>query len=42
MTDKTKSTFARRIRAAKPRAKNYDLWDDVISSLGVRVRPSAS
>ena len=42
MTDKTKSTFARRIRAAKPRANNYDLWDDVISGLGVRVRPSGT
>ncbi len=34
MTDK--STFVYRIRAAKPCTKNYDLWDDVISGLGVR------
>ena len=33
----TKSTFARRVRAAKPRAKRYDIWDDVISGLGVRI-----
>ncbi len=33
----TKSTFARRVRAAKPRAKRYDIWDDVISGLAVRV-----
>ena len=34
--DRTKSTFAKRIRAAKPRAKKYDVWDDVISGLGLR------
>ena len=37
MTDKPKSTFAQRVRAAKPRAKKYDVWDDVISGLGLRV-----
>ena len=37
MSDRTKSTFAKRIRAAKPRAKKYDIWDDVISGLGLRV-----
>ena len=40
MTDNPKSTFARRVRAAKPRAKKYDVWDDVISGLGVRVGTS--
>ncbi|MDE0129880.1 MAG: site-specific integrase [Gammaproteobacteria bacterium] len=32
-----KSTFARRVRAAKPRTKRYDIWDDAITGLGVRV-----
>ena len=40
MTDSPKSTFARRVRAAKPRAKKYDVWDDVISGLGLRVGTS--
>ena len=40
MTDEPKSTFARRVRAAKPRAKKYDVWDDVISGLGLRVGTS--
>ena len=38
--DPTKSTFAKRIRAAKPRAKKYDVWDDVISGLGLCVGTS--
>ena len=38
MTDKP--SFARRVRAAKPRANKYDIWDDVISGLGLCVRPS--
>ncbi len=37
MTDRTKSTFARRVRAAKPRPKKHDVWDDEISDLGLRV-----
>ena len=37
MTDPTKSTFARRIRAANPRTRKYDVWDDAISGLGLRV-----
>ena len=37
MTDSPKSTFAQRGRAAKPHAKKYDVWDDVISGLGLRV-----
>ena len=40
MTDQPKSTFAKRIRAAKPRAQKYDVWDDVISGLGLRVGTS--
>ena len=40
MTDRTKSTFSKRTRAAKPRPKKYDVWDDVISGLGRRVGTS--
>ena len=40
MTNPTKSTFAKRVRAAKPRARKYDVWDDVISGLGLRVGTS--
>ena len=40
MTDQPKSTFARRVRAARPCAKKYDIWDDVISGLGLRVGTS--
>ena len=37
MTDEAKPTFAKRVRAANPRARKYDVWDDVISGLGLRV-----
>lgn len=40
MTDKYKSTFAMRVRAAKPHARKYDVWDDVVSGLGLRVGTS--
>ena len=40
MTDNPKSTFARRVRAAKPRPRKYDVWDDVISGLALRVGTS--
>ena len=40
MTDPTKSTFAKRIRAAKPRDKRYDIRDDVITGLCLRIFPS--
>ncbi len=40
MTDHPKSTFAKRVRAAKPRAREYYVWDDVISGLGLRVGTS--
>ena len=42
MTDKQKSTFARRVRAAKPREKRYDIRDDVIPGLFLRVFPSGA
>ena len=31
MTDKQKSTFARRVRAARPRDKRQDIRDDVVA-----------
>ena len=37
-----KSTFARRVRAAKPRTKRYDIRDDVIPGLFLRVFPSGA
>ena len=37
MTQPNGSTFARRVRAARPRNKTYDVWDDVIAGLGLRV-----
>ena len=40
MNDQIKSTFARRVRAAKPRDKRYDIRDDVIPGLTLRVFPS--
>ena len=42
MADNPKSTFARRVRAAKPRAKRYDIRDDVIPGLFLRVFPSGA
>ena len=35
-----RSAFGRRIRAAKPRDKYYDLWDEAVSGLGLRIGPS--
>ena len=40
MTDQTKSTFARRVRAAKPRDRKYEVRDDVITGLGLAVQPT--
>ena len=42
MTDKPKSTFARRVRAAKPRSNRYDIRDDVVTGLILRVLPSGT
>ena len=36
------STFARRARAARPRARRYDIRDDVVSGLILRVYPSGA
>ena len=37
---RSRPSFARRIAAARPRAKKYDVWDDKISGLGVCIYPS--
>ncbi len=42
MNDQTKSTFARRGRAAKPRDKRYDIRDDVVPGLILRVSPTGA
>ena len=34
------STFARRVRAAKPRAKKYEVRDDVVSGLILAIQPT--
>ena len=41
-TDKPKSTFTRRMRAAKPRNKKYNIRYDVIPGLGLAIHPSGS
>ena len=40
MADQPKSTFAKRIRAAKPRDKRYEVRDDAIPGLSLRIFPS--
>ena len=35
-----RSTFGERIRAAKPRDKYFELWDERVSGLGLRIGPS--
>lgn len=42
MSDKPKSSFPRRVRAARPRSKRYDIRDDVVSGLILRVFPSGT
>ena len=37
-----KSTFARRVRAARPREKRHDIRDDIIPNLFLRVFPSGA
>ena len=37
---RSRPSFARRIAAARPREKKYDVWDDAISGLGVCIYPS--
>ncbi len=40
MSDKPKSTFARRVRAARPRDRKYELRDDLVTGLGLAVQPT--
>ena len=42
MTDQPKSTFARRVRVAKPRDRKYEVRDDAIPGLTLRVFPSGA
>ena len=35
-----RSSFGERIRAARPRDKRYDLWDETVSGLGLRIGSS--
>ena len=42
MSDQIKSTFAWWVRAAKPRDKRYDIRDDAIPGLSLRVFPSGA
>ena len=42
MSEKPKSTFARRVRAAKPRDRKYEIRDDVVTGLGLAVQPSGA
>ena len=42
MSDNPKSTFVRRVRAVKPRGKRYDIRDDVIPGLLLRVFPTGA
>ena len=37
---RSRPSFARRLAAARPREKKYDVWDDAISGLGVCIYPS--
>ena len=39
---RSRPSFARRIAAARPREKKYDVWDDTISGLGVCIYPSGA
>ena len=34
------STFARRVRAAKPRATKHEVRDDVVSGLALAIQPT--
>ena len=40
MADQPKSTFSRRVRAAKPHDRKYEIRDDAITGLGLAVQPS--
>jgi len=38
----SRPSFARRIAAARPREREYAVWDDTISGLGVRIYPNGA
>ncbi len=40
MTDQPKSTFAQRVRAARPRARKYEVRDDMVSGLALTIQPT--
>ena len=40
MNDQPKSTFARRVRAARARARKYEIRDDIVIGLGLTIQPS--
>ena len=42
MSDKPKSTFARRVRAARPRDKRLEVRDDAVQGLMLRIFPSGA
>ncbi len=42
MNDQTKSTFARRVRAARPREKRCEIRDDIIPGVTLRIYPSGA
>ena len=42
MTDRYKSTFAKRLRAARARDKAYEVRDDIVTGLGVSVQPTGT
>lgn len=42
MTDQPKPTFAKRVPAARPRTKRYDIHGDAIPGLSLRVFPSGA
>ncbi len=42
MTDRSSSTFSRRLRAARPRDKAYEVRDDIVRGLGVSIQPTGT
>ena len=40
MTDRPKSTFAKRLRAARPRERAYEVRDDIVSGLCATIQPT--
>ncbi len=42
MIDRSNSTFSRRLRAARPRDKGYEVRDDIVSGLGVSIQPTGT